>query len=75
MVWNNIVCEFKSINKGTVQGTVSGSYLFNIFLNDLDIMFKNESCIVKYADDSTLISPVYGNNDFSRNIVGQFLSF
>ena len=34
---NNFECDWKPVDKGTTQGSVSGFYLFNIFLNDLNI--------------------------------------
>ena len=34
---NNFECDWKPVNKGTTQGSFSGRYLFNIFLNDLNI--------------------------------------
>ena len=28
VVYNNVICDWKQINKGTIQGSVSGPYLF-----------------------------------------------
>ena len=37
VVWSHNVCEWKAVNQGTTQGSVSGPYLFIVFLNDLDV--------------------------------------
>ena len=75
VVWSHNVCEWKAVNQGTTQASVSGPYLFIVFLNDLDVTFNSQSCIVKYADDSTIISPVYNNCDISSDLVNQFLGW
>ena len=38
---NNHVHEWKGVNKGTTQGSVSGPCLFNVFLNDLEIKLSS----------------------------------
>ena len=48
-------------------------YLFNIFLNDLEIFFNGYPVLFKYADDSTIVSPITSNRDPSADLLGQFL--
>ena len=61
-----------SVNQGTTQGSVSGPYLFNIFLNNLNITLGNHDALFKYADDSTIIAPVWKEVDYSDQLVSQF---
>ena len=39
--YNNHLCNWKVVNKGTTQGSGSEPYLFNIFFNDLELSYKN----------------------------------
>ena len=41
----NHVCTWQAVNKGTTQASVSGLYLFNVFLKDLSI-FHNEILVL-----------------------------
>lgn len=60
---------FIPIHKGTTQDSVSGSYLFNIFLNDLEIEHNSDPVLFKYAYDSTLVAPVWYNHNTSPELV------
>ena len=71
----NFLGHWKFVNRGTTQGSVSGPYLFNIFLNDLEIFFNGCPVLFKYADDSTILSPITRNRDPSADLVGQFLTW
>ena len=51
VIFNNLTCQWKIVNKGTTQRSVSGPYLFNIFLNDLEIDGYKDISLFKYADD------------------------
>ena len=67
--------QWKPVNKGTTQRSVSGLYLFNIFINDLELEIDNKTVLFKYADDSTIIVPVWSNGQCHSNLVGQFLAW
>ena len=55
------------MSSGVPQGSVLGPYLFAIFMSTYQPFF-NDTCVVKYADDVTLVLPVHKSsfNDLSR---------
>ena len=40
IVHNKYLREWRGVNKGTTQGSVSGSYLFNVFLNQMTLILS-----------------------------------
>ena len=54
---------------------MSGPYLFSTFINDLEIRIDNSPTLFKYADDSTLIVPVWNNGHCCTDLVDQFLTW
>jgi hypothetical protein len=62
-------------DKGTTQGSVSGPHLFNIFLNDLNLELDGLDVLFKYADDSTIVAPIWKERDCADFLVIQFLDW
>ena len=54
---------------------VWGPYLFNVFLNDLEVFMNDTPVLLKYADDSTILAPVWKDSNTSADLVNQFLSW
>ena len=55
---NRVVHNNVNVNRGTTQGNVNGPYLFNLFLNDLQLDGYGNFSLIKYADDGSIIIPV-----------------
>ena len=45
-----------------------------MFINDLEINLEGRPALFKYADDSTIIVPFWGNGQCRTDLVDQFLS-
>ena len=77
MVCHNTVCDRKDVNRGTTQRSVSGPYLFNLFLNDLDVaQYSQDSDPTKYADDTSILETVRKNSvDESQKALNAFLEW
>jgi hypothetical protein len=58
---NGILCSWSDIQKGVPQGSILGTLLFNVFINDI-FYFVKKGTLYNYADDNTLS---YGHPDFN----------
>ena len=61
LVFHAMVCEWKHVNKGTMQGSMSGPHLFNLFINDFEMHNCPNRSFIKFADDSSLLVPILKN--------------
>ena len=73
--WNDISCDWRDVNKGTTQGSIRGPYLFNVFLNDLEITLDYLNVLYKYADDLSIVAPVWKTGDNSSETITQFFDW
>ena len=64
--------HWKEIETGVPQGSILGSLLFNIFLNDI-FYFINNGNLCNYADDNTLYSIGKSLNMVKENLKINFL--
>ena len=62
------------MNKGTIQGSVSGPYLYNVFMNDLELYLDGRQALFKYADDSNTIVPMWKYKQCRTDLVGQIFN-
>jgi hypothetical protein len=73
IVFQGTTCKWKDINKGVMQGTVTGPHFFNLFINDLEIKNCSNTPLVKFADDSSLLVPILKNTqDCSSKAIDEF---
>ena len=73
IIYNSFQGQWKCVKRGTTQGSVSGPYLFSIFINDLEVSIDNHPALFKYADNSTLIVPIWSNGHWCTDLVDWFL--
>ena len=75
LLYDGFVGQWKDVNKGTTQGSVGDLLGFAIFLNDLEISLNDKDILFKYADDTSIVSPAWKEQDISVDIVRTLRTF
>ena len=71
VIFNGLVCELLII-RVPLKG-LSGPYIFNVFINTLEIANSSSVHLAKYADDATLVVPI--GNDESSGAVNEYMDW
>ena len=57
---NNVESDFLPVTSGVPQGSILGSILFLIFINDMPDVIFNETSLLLFADDSKFFRLILG---------------
>jgi len=65
-------CKWRKVRCGVPQGSILGTLLFLLYINDLARVFGNNHKPVLFANDSSLIFAHLNYTDFSKDITSAF---
>ena len=68
----NDFSSWREITTGVPQGSILGSFVFNIFINDI-FLFVESSNVCNYADDNTLFAFDKNIDEVTRKLQNDFL--
>ena len=71
---NGILYNFLSSSTGSPQGCVLSAFLYILYTNDCVSRFQNRS-IIKYADDSVIVSLLNNDENSHGQVLDDFLSW
>lgn len=62
--WKSLHSNYRNITSGIPQGSTVGPTMFSYYVSDLEV--KCDVCLIKYADDIIICSPVMKSTNCSR---------